>query len=87
MQSLTPTGEIFVLFGLGCRSWRALGDGGPRTRRSSPACSTGPLTPCAARVGSAAGAAHGGTSDPDHAYTFGLALVLNGLAVLVDSPG
>lgn len=43
--------------------------------------------PLAARVGSAAGAAHGGTSNPDHTYTFGLALILDGLAVLIDSPG
>ncbi|MFD7905373.1 TetR/AcrR family transcriptional regulator C-terminal domain-containing protein [Kitasatospora sp. NPDC059747] len=39
--------------------------------------------PVAARVGAAAGAAHGGAYDPDHAYAFGLARVLDGLAALV----
>jgi AcrR family transcriptional regulator len=40
--------------------------------------------PTAARVGSAAGAAHGSAYDPDHAYRFGLDRVLDGLAVLID---
>jgi AcrR family transcriptional regulator len=39
--------------------------------------------PRASRVGSAAGAAHGSAADPDHAYRFGLALVLDGLAAFV----
>jgi AcrR family transcriptional regulator len=38
----------------------------------------------AARVGSAAGAAHGSAYGPGHAYTFGLARVLDGLAKLID---
>ena len=41
--------------------------------------------PVAVRVGSAAGAAHGSAYSPDHAYTFGLELVLAGLAPLIDS--
>ncbi|WP_380285754.1 TetR/AcrR family transcriptional regulator [Kitasatospora purpeofusca] len=40
--------------------------------------------PVAARVGAAAGEAHGGAYDPDHAYAFGLARVLDGLAALVE---
>jgi hypothetical protein len=40
--------------------------------------------PLAARVGEAAGEAHGSTYDPAHAYAFGLERVLDGLAVLVD---
>ncbi|HEY3501881.1 MAG TPA: TetR/AcrR family transcriptional regulator [Actinocatenispora sp.] len=40
--------------------------------------------PLAARVGSAAGAAHGAAYDPDHAYAFGLARVLDGLATLIE---
>ncbi|MGW4891387.1 TetR/AcrR family transcriptional regulator [Kitasatospora sp. NPDC004240] len=40
--------------------------------------------PTAARVGAAAGAAHGGAYSPDHAYDFGLARVLDGLAALID---
>jgi len=40
--------------------------------------------PLAARVGSAAGAARGGAYNPDHAYRFGLARVLDGLATLID---
>jgi AcrR family transcriptional regulator len=43
--------------------------------------------PLAARVGSAAGAAHGGAYDPDHAYRFGLDRVLDGLAAIVDPSG
>ncbi|MFB6893022.1 TetR/AcrR family transcriptional regulator [Kitasatospora sp. NPDC056327] len=43
--------------------------------------------PVAARVGSAAGEAHGGAYDPDHAYAFGLARVLDGLAALVAENG
>ncbi|MFJ4092510.1 TetR/AcrR family transcriptional regulator [Kitasatospora sp. NPDC089913] len=39
--------------------------------------------PVAARVGTAAGEAHGAAHDPDHAYTFGLARVLDGLAALI----
>jgi AcrR family transcriptional regulator len=41
--------------------------------------------PRAVRVGAAAGAAHGSAHDPDHAYRFGLARVLDGLAALVDA--
>ena len=40
--------------------------------------------PIAARVGSAAGAAHGGAFSPSHAYTFGLERVLDGLSALID---
>jgi AcrR family transcriptional regulator len=40
--------------------------------------------PTAARVGSAAGAAHNAAYEPDHAYDFGLGRVLDGLAVLID---
>ncbi|MFF2040052.1 TetR/AcrR family transcriptional regulator [Kitasatospora sp. NPDC058170] len=40
--------------------------------------------PTAARVGTAAGEAHGGAYSPDHAYAFGLARVLDGLAALVE---
>ncbi|EXG80570.1 TetR/AcrR family transcriptional regulator [Cryptosporangium arvum] len=40
--------------------------------------------PLAARVGSAAGAAHDGAYDPAHAYEFGLERVLDGLARLID---
>ncbi|MEU3560788.1 TetR/AcrR family transcriptional regulator [Kitasatospora sp. NPDC006786] len=39
--------------------------------------------PVAARVGAAAGAAHGGAYSPDHAYAFGLARVLDGLDALI----
>jgi hypothetical protein len=41
----------------------------------------------AARVGAAAGAAHGAAYDPDHAYTFGLQRVLDGLGALIDTSG
>ncbi|NUT36780.1 MAG: TetR family transcriptional regulator [Hamadaea sp.] len=41
--------------------------------------------PLAVRVGAAAGAAHQGAYDPDHAYAFGLARVLDGLAALIPS--
>lgn len=41
--------------------------------------------PLATRVGSAAGAAHGAPYSPAHAYEFGLARVLDGLAALIDS--
>lgn len=41
--------------------------------------------PTAARVGSAAGAAHGAAYHPDHAYAFGLQRVLDGLGVLIDT--
>jgi AcrR family transcriptional regulator len=40
--------------------------------------------PVATRVGSAAGAAHGSAYSPGHAYTFGLARVLDGLSKLID---
>jgi AcrR family transcriptional regulator len=40
--------------------------------------------PTAARVGTAAGSAHGSTWDAGHAWAFGLALLLDGLAALVD---
>jgi AcrR family transcriptional regulator len=41
--------------------------------------------PIAARVGSAAGAAHGTAYSTGHAYTFGLQRVLDGLSILIDS--
>jgi hypothetical protein len=41
--------------------------------------------PLATRVGTAAGAAHRSAHDPDHAYSFGLHRVLDGLVVLIDS--
>jgi AcrR family transcriptional regulator len=40
--------------------------------------------PNAARVGAAAGAAHGGAYSPDHAWEFGLERVLDGLGVLIE---
>lgn len=40
--------------------------------------------PTAARVGRAAGEHHGAAYDADHAYTFGLARVLDGLDALID---
>jgi AcrR family transcriptional regulator len=40
--------------------------------------------PIAARVGSAAGTAHGSAYSPGHAYTFGLERVLAGLSQLID---
>ena len=40
--------------------------------------------PRATRIGSAAGAAQGSAHDPESAWTFGLARVLDGLAALVD---
>jgi len=40
--------------------------------------------PTAARVGAAAGAAHGGAYNPRHAYEFGLQRVLDGLGVLIE---
>ena len=43
--------------------------------------------PTASRVGAAAGAAHGAAYDPDHAYTFGLQRVLDGLGVHIDASG
>ncbi|MBE3203520.1 MULTISPECIES: TetR/AcrR family transcriptional regulator [Parafrankia] len=42
--------------------------------------------PRASRVGTAAGQAHGSAHDPDHAYRFGLARLLDGLAPLIDGP-
>jgi AcrR family transcriptional regulator len=41
--------------------------------------------PIAARVGTAAGAAHGSAYSPEHAYQFGLHRVLDGLAVLISA--
>ena len=41
--------------------------------------------PRAVRVGSAAGAAHGAAYSPDHAYRFGLARVIDGLATLFEA--
>lgn len=41
--------------------------------------------PTAARVGTAAGTAHGAAYSPEHAWEFGLSRVLDGLAALVDS--
>ena len=41
--------------------------------------------PTAARVGTAAGAAHGSAYNPGHAYDFGLQRVLDGLAALIDN--
>ena len=41
--------------------------------------------PTATRIGSAAGEALGGAVNPLHAYEFGLARVLDGLGVLIDS--
>jgi hypothetical protein len=40
--------------------------------------------PTAARVGAAAGAAHGSAYNPGRAYDFGLQRVLDGLAALID---
>ncbi|WP_028478270.1 TetR/AcrR family transcriptional regulator C-terminal domain-containing protein [Nocardia sp. CNY236] len=42
--------------------------------------------PLAARVGTAAGTAHDAAYSADHAYEFGLALVLDGLARRIDDP-
>jgi AcrR family transcriptional regulator len=42
--------------------------------------------PLAARVGTAAGTAHRGAYDPQHAYDFGLRTILDGLAALMDTP-
>lgn len=41
--------------------------------------------PTAARVGAAAGAAHGSVYHPGHAYDFGLQRLLDGLAPLIDN--
>ncbi len=41
--------------------------------------------PTAARIGTAAGTAHGSAYDPRHAYAFGLQRVLDGLASLIDT--
>jgi AcrR family transcriptional regulator len=41
--------------------------------------------PTAARVGAAAGAAHGSAYSPGHAYDFGLQRVLDGLAAIIDN--
>jgi AcrR family transcriptional regulator len=40
--------------------------------------------PIAARVGTAAGAAHGSAYNPEHAYAFGLRRVLDAFAALID---
>jgi AcrR family transcriptional regulator len=40
--------------------------------------------PRAARIGAAAGTAHGTAYHPDHAYAFGLSRVLDGLATLIE---
>jgi AcrR family transcriptional regulator len=40
--------------------------------------------PTAARVGSAAGEAHGGAYEPEHAFEFGLQRVLDGIEVLIE---
>ena len=45
----------------------------------------GTAYPIAARVGSAAGAAHGSSYSPGHSYTFGLQRVLDGLSALIGS--
>ncbi|MEU8589445.1 TetR/AcrR family transcriptional regulator [Streptomyces sp. NPDC048664] len=42
--------------------------------------------PLAARVGSAAGAAHQGVYNPEHAFTFGLQRILDGLTHLMGRP-
>jgi AcrR family transcriptional regulator len=42
--------------------------------------------PTAARVGTAAGAAHGSAYSPGHAWEFGLERVLDGLAALIERP-
>lgn len=42
--------------------------------------------PRATRVGTAAGQAHGSAHNPDHAYHFGLARLLDGLAPLIERP-
>ncbi|MFE3192265.1 TetR/AcrR family transcriptional regulator [Nocardia sp. NPDC059240] len=42
--------------------------------------------PLAARVGAVAGQAHDSAYNADHAYEFGLARVLDGLAVLIENP-
>lgn len=43
--------------------------------------------PLAARVGAAAGAAHAGAYSAEHAYEFGLARVLDGLAPVIEATG
>ncbi|GAA0405011.1 TetR family transcriptional regulator [Acrocarpospora corrugata] len=43
--------------------------------------------PIAARVGTAAGEAHGGAYNPDHAFEFGLARVLDGIEKLIAGRG
>lgn len=40
--------------------------------------------PRATRIGAAAGAAHGSAYDPEHAYEFGLARLLDGLGCLIE---
>ena len=42
--------------------------------------------PLAVRVGSAAGAAQGSAHDPERAYRYGLARLLDGLAAVIDQP-
>jgi AcrR family transcriptional regulator len=41
--------------------------------------------PLGSRIGAASAAAQGGTYDPEHHYQFGLARVLDGLAVLIEA--
>ena len=43
--------------------------------------------PRASRVGTAAGSAHDSAHDPVHAYRFGLARTLDGLAAVIGAPG
>ena len=47
----------------------------------------GAAYPTAVRVGTAAGRAYRGAYDAEHAYEFGLARVLDGLAALVERRG
>ncbi len=42
--------------------------------------------PLATRVGTAAGTAHGAAYDPEHAYQFGLRVILDGLAAQLPGP-
>lgn len=43
--------------------------------------------PRASRIGTAAGTAHRSAHDAQHAFEFGLSLVLDGLAAVVDQSG
>ncbi|MBC7561170.1 MAG: hypothetical protein H7270_17910 [Dermatophilaceae bacterium] len=51
-----------------------------------PASSIPEKYPRATRIGTAAGAAQGSAHTPTHAYRFGLARVLDGLAPLIEPP-